>query len=489
MYVFLGGKRSNTINRLAHVISTRHAVRVAVVSTSELEENAYEILRGFPDNTKFILSFSNKSNKLEKRLRSSNLLRKILVTLKSISVLDENIILLGSNSHLGVDFEKYHTLVKYGLLRDPYAFDCVSKFLVTKEIFPNFSFINIPGLKRDRNIVSKYTRKIIIWFVAKIHSIDFAPNIEEMDLEEICCKIVSLDKISHDNYLNIKYKIGLSGILHYTPVSLLKFHASVIAYNKINTPKVISSDGYFLSVPKYQFYIVTPLNIIDENFWITFENVTSILKVLQIEWVICVSEKIYKDVYEIVKNIDRVTVETERYPSLYGGYNAFLRSFEFSNGYYIPLSAGDILFTSGLMAAISHCQKTDDLIVFGNVLKHGKYVNMRILGRGHFNLGTHRLVTGHSAACLIKIEAHQAYGTYDISYRLAADNDFFEKVRTGSKDRIGVIDETLGYFPPGGISQNNYLESYIELFRSRIENNYPVILEAIFLFIRILRVK
>jgi hypothetical protein len=153
------------------------------------------------------------------------------------------------------------------------------------------------------------------------------------------------------------------------------------------------------------------------------------------------------------------------------------------------LSAGDVLFDAGLKLAIKHCEITDALVVFGNVMKHGKYVHMGMFQKKTINSGTHKLVTGHSAACLIKLEAHQKYGKYDLSYRLAADNLFFEKIYRLSRKQIGTVDATLGYFPPGGISQNNYIESYLELFRSRIENKYSVTLETIYLFIRIVRIR
>ena len=488
MYVFLGGKSSKTTNKLASAISANHAVKTQIIPLSELEGDCINILRSFPGDTKFILSFSNKKNELSSRLRSSAALRTILLSLKQIEILDTNIILLGSDSYLGSAFERYCSATKNGLLRDPYAFDSVSKYLVTREIFPNIKIVHVPSLHRKRSLVKQLARTVMLWMIAKLHSKSFHSQVNETTYEKVAHEIVTSEMVTYDETIKTRFQLKFTKILNYTPKFLLKFHASVISVNKNNTRQIGIKDTVKLENYKYQYYIVTPLNCVDDNFNITLQNITAILAEQDIKWVICVSKDIYNQVYNLVNNNRKIIIEREKYPSLYGAYNTFINIYEKSNAYYIPLSAGDVLFSAGLKSIIEHCETRDELLVFGNVIKHGKYVHMGMFNRKSINSGTHKLVTGHSAACLIKLEAHQKFGKYDLSYRLAADNCFFEKIYKGSPNRIGSVDATLGYFPPGGISQNNYIESYTELFRSRIENDYPLILESIYLFIRILRI-
>ena len=489
MYVFLGGRNSDTVNRLASVITVNHAVDVEIISLDRLEEAALEILGSYPFGTYFILSFTNKSNKLTNRLRSANILRLILLSLKKLGVPDNYIIILGSDSYLGSDFERYCNVTKYGLLRDPYAFDCASKYLVTKEVFPNCKIIHVPGLFRKRTLILKVMRAIIFWTVAKTHALNFSANVHETTFDEVAEQITTDIETLNDKDPHFRFQIKFPKIIRYEPQSILKFHASILANNKSKTPKVIEEKFERDVDYKFEYYIVTPLNKVDDNFHITYANIIRFLDVLRVRWVICVPREIFCEVQELTQNNNRIIVEIENYPSIYGAYNTFLKLYGNTSGYYIPLSAGDILFCEGVVSAMKYCENAGDLVVFANVLKHGSYIHTGLLVETRLNSGTHKIVTGHSAACLIKIEAHKIYGEYDLSYRLAADNCFFEKVYADSPSKIGKIDKTFGYFPPGGISQNNYIESYTELFRSRIENKYPIVLELLILWIRLFRIK
>ena len=489
MYVFLGGESSKTINTLASVIATSHAVETKIIPLHELEADSINTLRSFPHGTNFILSFSNKKNDLSNRLRSAAALRTILVSLKALEVTDANIILLGSNSYLGCDFESFCTTTKHGLLRDPYAFDSVTKYLVTTELFPHCKIVHVPGLHRKRSIAAKLMRNIVLWIIAKLHSKTFHTNLDETTYDQVAHEIVTAKTVVCTETNKTQFKLKFPQILLYVPKPLLKFSASIISRNKDNIHTSKINDTAKIEKYKHKYYIVTPLNKVDDNFYITLHNMNRILAKQNLTWVICVSKDIYNPVSELVKHNNKILVEAEKYPSLYGAYNSFINKYDQSNAYYLPLSAGDVLFDAGLKLAIKHCEITDALVVFGNVMKHGKYVHMGMFQKKTINSGTHKLVTGHSAACLIKLEAHQKYGKYDLSYRLAADNLFFEKIYRLSRKQIGTVDATLGYFPPGGISQNNYIESYLELFRSRIENKYSVTLETIYLFIRIVRIR
>ena len=145
-------------------------------------------------------------------------------------------------------------------------------------------------------------------------------------------------------------------------------------------------------------------------------------------------------------------------------------------GYYTPLSAGDIIFLEGFKDGIEKCENFSPNLLFASVLKHEKYI---CKDKSSLNLpaSTHSFATGHSAACFIKISSHKNFGLYDLSFQLAADNDFFEKIRLNSESSILYSQTTLGYFPPAGISRDDDLKSVVEIFRSRVKNKNSIILE------------
>ena len=69
------------------------------------------------------------------------------------------------------------------------------------------------------------------------------------------------------------------------------------------------------------------------------------------------------------------------------------------------------------------------------------------------------------------MDAHKKYGCYDESFRLAADNYFFELVYQNQIESIlWRPDCVLGYFKGGGISLKNMKETLYELYKSRIKS-------------------
>jgi len=120
--------------------------------------------------------------------------------------------------------------------------------------------------------------------------------------------------------------------------------------------------------------------------------------------------------------------------------------------YYIPLGCDDLLTPTGAAAFARNLHNKD--IVFG-------HVRFEYPGRPA------QLVRNHSAGVAIRVEAHQKWGFYDTSYRIAADTKFLNLVRRlGS---VANLDDVVGVFVAGGAS-GNYRQNIREHARAMRES-------------------
>lgn len=489
MIVFLGGKNSTFINDLAEYLKKFKEERVSIISSNDLLGNK-SLKNNFAEpDAKYIIGFCNKNSKKKSIDKSLKLLQKSLMSLKKYNVRDNQIYILGSESHLGEYFEMCEPFVKKVLLRDHYAFDSLVKRKVFQSIFPKINIINIPSIEKKRSIFNQISRFIIANFIAKCHSYNYRGNLNRVSIDTIANQILTTKNpktFESKKEYKETIKIKNSWIFNFIPVKALKFSASIIKYNIDNKIIPVKKNNLIpRNIINCDFFIVTPLNKIDINFHITFQNIINIVNKTNLRWIICTSPNIVKEIKSLTKNFAKIDVIVEQYPSIYGGYNEFLKNNLNNSGYYLPLSAGDIILDQGLEEGMSICVHSKPNLLFLSVLKHGQYIYRKKPKLELISTGTHSFVTGHSAACFMKISAHKNWGLYDLSYKLAADNDFFEKIRLESPESILYSNITLGYFPPGGISQSDYLSSYIEIFRSRVKNKKSLFKEIMFLAKRI----
>ena len=491
MILILGGRQSDFINSLAKEVTKLSSQQTKIVSSKALRDGLFLDSKIDYKGTKFIIGFCNKKRNSQDIQISLEVLQNTLLCLKKHGVDGKQIYLLGSESHLAEYFEICSPSIKRSILRNHYAFDSVVKRRVLEAVYPEINIINVPSISKDRTILKRFLRKLISIILAKIHSPKYQGILNENSLSDIVellddskTSCVESRLISDSKAITIHKQ----WILKFIPDKALKFSTSVIKSNIDNQiipieHKKNKKDFH----PKKDYFIVTPLNKIDINFYITYYNILNIINEFNLRWTICISPDIEKDVIDIIKTHPKISVVVEKFPSIYGGYNEFLRENLKNSGYYLPLSAGDILFLDGVKSGIKICESSNANIVFGSVFKHSQYIYRKQLMRWKIITGTHSFATGHSAACFIKISAHKKWGLYDLSYQLAADNDFFENIYADLADSITYSHRTLGYFPPGGISQSDYLKSFLEIFRSRVKNRSPIVKELLLLGIRLFK--
>lgn len=137
-----------------------------------------------------------------------------------------------------------------------------------------------------------------------------------------------------------------------------------------------------------------------------------------------------------------------------GIYNALNKGINLSRGrFYVPLGCDDILLPTGIEKMMHHAK--DNLIVYGKV---------QVRDKNGLPLNISR---NHSAGMLISKAAHDTYGLYDESYRIAADTKFIELVaRDGGTIKT---EDLVGEFFLGGVS-SNYGKAIFEHARAMQES-------------------
>lgn len=136
-----------------------------------------------------------------------------------------------------------------------------------------------------------------------------------------------------------------------------------------------------------------------------------------------------------------------------GIYNALNKGIRLASGrHYIVLGCDDLLLPNAAEALIG--QALDEGVVYGRV-RHND------AGDGA------PLIRNHSAGTLIGIAAHQRFGYYDESFRIAADTKFLMTARRAGQVR--EVDDVVGVFFSGGAS-GNYARNIREHARAMCES-------------------
>jgi glycosyltransferase involved in cell wall biosynthesis len=135
-----------------------------------------------------------------------------------------------------------------------------------------------------------------------------------------------------------------------------------------------------------------------------------------------------------------------------GIYAALNKAVHLSSGdCYVPLGCDDVLLPTAIEALVRHAAK--GLVVRG-------WAFFQSPRRGAMR------IRAHSAGSLIHKSAHERFGLYDETYRIAADTKFLV-----SAQRAGVVvecDAITGVFAAGGASAN-YVSSITEHARAMRE--------------------
>ena len=219
------------------------------------------------------------------------------------------------------------------------------------------------------------------------------------------------------------------------------------------------------------FTIITPVSKNNNDLSFTADSLIDVATKLEFEWLVVCPQFEYDAIVnnDSLIKVPNVRVICEERNSIYGAYNTALNNI--TSKYYLPLSAGDSILKDSLDCltnALNDLKLNDWYIVFFSVLKSGGVIKAQdsILSL----IRTSGFSSGHSSSCIISMDAHKFYGFYDESFKLAADNYFFERVYKGSKNRIHWISGCiLGYFKGGGISVQNMDKTIRELYLTRVK--------------------
>ena len=136
-----------------------------------------------------------------------------------------------------------------------------------------------------------------------------------------------------------------------------------------------------------------------------------------------------------------------------GIYNALNKAIELIGAeWYVVLGCDDLLFPEAVEKLMRHAR--DSLLVFGQVEFFSQTKGMLY-------------IRNHSAGVLISTEAHRLFGTYDESYRIAADTKFLSCARLAGVTK--EIPDVVGAFFVGGAS-GNYRKNIEEHARAMRES-------------------
>ena len=233
------------------------------------------------------------------------------------------------------------------------------------------------------------------------------------------------------------------------------------------------------------FTVVTPVALEDKDLSFTANSLLLLSQKVKFKWVVVCPQSEFDSIVsnELLAKVPNTKVICEERKSIYGAYNTALKRLE--TRYYLPLSSGDSILESSADCLVKILRDPDymhQFIIFFSVFKSGRVI------RAHDGLlsliRTSGFSSGHSSSCLISFDAHKRFGAYDESFKLAADNYFFELVYKNSKDKISWVSGCiLGYFKGGGVSVRNMHDTIRELYISRVRSGRSRYKEAfIFLY-------
>lgn len=191
-----------------------------------------------------------------------------------------------------------------------------------------------------------------------------------------------------------------------------------------------------------------------------------------------------QDVINSNKRVNKVICEKDS-----GVYDAMNKGIEIANGEYLLfLNSGDVLFESAtLTTAIDFLQ--DYAIVYGDLMFADK-ANPHIFNypdKLSFDF-LHKASLAHPAT-FIKKNLFERYGSYDTSFKIAADWVFFMKTIVKENVTTKHISQVISKFDTGGLSsrpenmpaiisdRNRYLQKEFPLFLDDYQQYYESTLQ------------
>ena len=151
-----------------------------------------------------------------------------------------------------------------------------------------------------------------------------------------------------------------------------------------------------------------------------------------------------------------------------GVYDAFNQSLDHSSEEYVNfLGAGDVLYDQRVLDKVnSRIQKTNCDLIYGNLevvkLVEDRLHVVRHWKAGAFDVGSLSFgwMPPHPAVFMRKVSSK--IGFFDKSFSISGDYDLLLRVLKLDGIKVEYLDEPLVKMKFGGLSQRNYVRSFIE---------------------------
>lgn len=152
-----------------------------------------------------------------------------------------------------------------------------------------------------------------------------------------------------------------------------------------------------------------------------------------------------------------------------GVYDAFNQALNYSSGEYVNfLGAGDVLYDQRVLDKVnSRILKTNCDLIYGNLevvkLVQGRSHVVRNWKAGSFDVGSLPFgwMPPHPAVFMRK-SIFKKVGFFDDSFSISGDYDLLLRVLKFDGIKVEYLDEPLVKMKFGGLSQRNYVRSFIE---------------------------
>ena len=147
-----------------------------------------------------------------------------------------------------------------------------------------------------------------------------------------------------------------------------------------------------------------------------------------------------------------------------GLYDAMNKGIKMANGKYIGIVNSDDYYFQDTLNIVSSAiiKNSYPDIVHGNMVTHSKS-GSKIIIKPDLKVNIFKNIPTLHPATFIRKDVFFDIGLYDVSYSIAADQDFLLSAFMNGK-RFSYIDEELCYFSTEGISSSNIFKPVIESY-------------------------
>lgn len=178
-------------------------------------------------------------------------------------------------------------------------------------------------------------------------------------------------------------------------------------------------------------------------------------------------------IYKNKKKINKLIIEKDK-----GIYDAMNKGVKIASGKYIIfLNSGDIFFNKQTLSDVKKKILLPTDILYGNTIVKN-LINYPVISKKVSN-NDYKIPFCHQS-CAIRTSLHKKY-LYNINYSIAADFDFFYKLKN-INSKFQKINKFISVIEAGGISDKNRFKCLLENQRIVYKNNKQFLAKFLSLF-------